>query len=140
MSRLIYQLVKALDNEELATSRTLAKKLNLVAGPQIAFEEQELYPLVSKRTRDVTFVRSLCAEHNRTRDAVEILVSGRDINNELRQQLLRGMRNGLDHTEHCGTLISHLADLTEKEQEQALNRLTQLQTEKRRWTELSKGE
>ena len=139
MSRLIYQLVNALDNEDLATSRALAKQLDVVAGPHIAFEEQVLYPLVSKRTRDVTFVRSLYAEHERTRDAVQILASDRDIDSELRQQLLDGMRGGLDHADHCGTLISHLADLTETEQEQALKQLTQFQAEKRRWTELTKG-
>jgi hypothetical protein len=136
MTRLIARLHEALGQEDAGVVRALAEELDRVAGPHIEFEEQVLYPLVA-RERDAAYARQLYAEHSAVRDALAQLLAKERLDEAEAARLKAGIGVGLEHAASCGTLVSHLGALPEKEQEQALATLVELQRKARNWTDLS---
>lgn len=139
MMRLLRDVSVALNEDDVAQAKMLAEELNRLAGPHIAFEETVLYPLIDDQTGDRPFVENLYAEHQEILEAISQLADG-----ELSPQKLEAVRaafqSGLDHAEHCGTLISRLSSMSEADQQDAQDELDELRERNITWTQLRKGD
>lgn len=138
MTRLLAQLTAALRNGDNELARQLADELDLVAGPHIQFEENVLYPLVAK-SEGSAFARQLYGEHRATLRGLKQIVSHsrkRPLTETYRRDVLRDIQLGLNHAESCGTLVSHLGDLSAHEEDAAVKQHELLRQQQRRWTEL----
>ena len=133
---LLRDVVVFVERGEIATARSLADELDRLAGPHIEFEEKILYP-TTIAAHGVLLERKLLAEHGNFRAGLKQLLSASDARlsrPEFQQRVAAALRGGLKHAESCGLLVSHLDQLTELEQQQALTKLNGLKREGRRWT------
>lgn len=137
--RLLRDVSLALEAADLPRAQELAIELDAVAGPHIAFEEQVLYPNLRRFTHDRSFVQSLYDEHAAIVDALARLVDDRPLPVDALPALQTAFQAGLDHAEHCGTLISRLAAMSDEEQQAALDRLEQLRLSGIKWTEAKRS-
>lgn len=138
-TRALQNLKVALTGEEDDVVRKAAERLDQIAGPHIAFEEQWLYPLVAK-SRGEGFRQHMTGEH----DEVVLALSQiracdglASVPSSQKSQWQRSLQTGLDHVVTCGTLLSHLSVLKESERDEMLQRLRELRAKAELWTELA---
>jgi hypothetical protein len=136
--RLLRDVSVALEEGDTELARQLARELDHVAGPHIAFEERVLYPALDVAIADRSFVRTLFQEHEQIVQALARLLDTQQLDARAVDELKSAFRAGLAHAEHCGTLISRLSALDEAEQREALDKLTRLRTSGLTWTKLKK--
>lgn len=129
-------VAKAIENDQLDEARVLADELDQVAGPHIAFEEEFLYPHVSK-VRGKPYATKLYDEHAEILRAIQELQQGREMSADQQKQMLNSMRVGLEHAATCGTLLSHLAALPSQTQAHLLDEYLKLKHLGKRWTQLA---
>ena len=137
-SRLLYEISKLLDAGEIEKAQERADELNRLAGPHIAYEEAELYPRLQQMGVTSVSEEHLVGEHHQVLDAVELLLSPGTLTPEQVAECREGIRVALDHAEHCGSLISLVSRLDEREQAASLVVLKQLRHEGKSWTELER--
>ncbi len=137
--RLLLDVEQALRAGDIDRARVLGEALDKTAGPHIAFEEEVLYPTLAERTKENAFVVSLYDEHQDIVAALASLLEEREVTPARQQELQRAFTEGLAHAEHCGTLVSQLAELDEVDQEEALDELKQWRARGVRWTELRRN-
>jgi hypothetical protein len=116
-----------------------AQRLDRVAGPHIAFEEQWLYPLVAE-SRGEEFRHHMTSEHDEVVDALSKIQACdglATVSAARKAEWQRNLQTGLDHVITCGTLLSHLSVLDEVERVEILRRLQDLRDEGILWTELA---
>ena len=138
-SRGLKSLKDALEAEDDAAVLEAAQRLDRVAGPHIAFEEQWLYPLVEK-SRGEEFRHHMTGEHDEVVETLsEILACDglSCVSSARKSEWQRDLQTGLDHVVTCGTLLSHLTALDEAERTEMLRRLQDLRDEGVLWTELA---
>ncbi len=135
-SRLLYEISKLVADQNLTQARQRGHELDTVAGPHIAYEEAELYPrLAAFGEKRVTEDR-LKGEHRQMCEALRSLLNDETPDNESCQSIQSGFQTALSHAEHCGTLISLMSRLDEKEQADSLAKLLEFRREGQKWTEL----
>lgn len=131
-------LLRAIDDNDLKESRALAEELDRRGGPHIEFEETVFYPELATAFGG-DFTRGLYQEHDVAYRAVASLLA-RNADERLstaeRARLHQQVKTGLDHAITCGTLISHIAGLDPKRQQELLDKLLDLRRKGRRWSEL----
>ena len=137
-SRLLYEISKLLEAEDLQKARVRAEELNRLAGPHIAYEEAELYPRLQGMGVTSVSEEHLVGEHHQVLDAVELLLRSEPLTPDELTQCREGIKIALDHAEHCGSLISLVSRLGQKEQAASLVVLKQLREEGKSWTELKR--
>jgi hypothetical protein len=140
MTRLLRDVVENLENGDIEAGRSLADELDQVAGPHIAFEETILYPAVGS-AEGVAFQQKLLAEHDQAREGLaQMLAADQSQLDDVayRNGVLAALHTGLKHAESCGTLVSHLEEMTDDQQRQALSRLKELRQIGSRWTARSR--
>ncbi len=137
LTRGLNRLLKALRGGEMGEAKRIAAELDRVAGPHVQFEEEVLYPEIS-RTRGSEFTGKLYDEHSQALRAIRTLLkaNGESLPEAARRQLIADAQTGLDHAVSCGTLLSHVTTLPEPLQDRLLGRLLELRREGRRWSEL----
>ena len=140
MTRGYRDLLAAIEAGEYVSATTLATKLDALAGPHIAFEEQYLYPEVSA-IRGSRYASQLYGEHAETLSVLVQLQAlpkdRRPTDDELARWTL-GLKHGLDHAAACGTLLSHLQTQSEEKQKEFLTALEDLRENGQRWSELKR--
>jgi hypothetical protein len=70
--------------------------------------------------------------------ALEKLLEETECDAKTLDDLQAAFSEGLEHAEHCGTLISRLAAMDEAGQREALDELVRLRTSGLTWTQLKK--
>jgi hypothetical protein len=134
-------LLRAIDDNDVKEARTLANELDRLGGPHIEFEETVFYPELATSFGG-EFTRQLYHEHEEAYRAVESLLAHAEsdrLNSEEQARLHRQVKTGLDHAITCGTLISHIAGLEPRRQQELLEKLVQCRREAHRWSELPHG-
>lgn len=129
-------ILEKVESEDFIGARKQADELDQMAGPHIQFEEEVLYPEVG-RAQGRELERQLKDEHSTIRRAIQRLSQVDEVqasDPRFRAELATALRTGVRHAESCGTLISHLEELSAKQQRQALGRLVQLRGQGQRWT------
>ncbi len=131
------RLLKALRADDFEEGIAIARELDRVAGPHIQFEEEVLYPEIT-RTRGTDFTDRLYDEHGTALQAIRTLLAanGGSLSPSTKAQVIEAAQTGLSHAVSCGTLLSHLTTLPEEMQERLLTRLQDLRADGRRWSEL----
>lgn len=138
LTRILSDVIRHLEGGDVSSARSLAQELNRIAGPHIAFEESVLYPAVRLAVGE-SFERKLLAEHDNARMGLVHLISAEPIRlakPEFREKIVTALRSGMKHAESCGTLVSHLEQLSETQQQQALTKLNELKKAGKCWSEL----
>jgi hypothetical protein len=136
--RHLRQVAEALHSHDAAAARALARRLDTIAGPHIAFEEAVLYPVIDDATQERGFVQGLYAEHQTVVAALGELIESREMSASRMDDLHSAFVKGLEHANHCGTLISRLATMDECELSDAFDELRQLRAQNIKWTDLTK--
>lgn len=136
--KLLYDVGVALNAGDVQRARELGATLDKVGGPHIAFEEAVLYPTIDQQSDDRSFVPQLYDEHESIVQALSTLLSETEIDTKTLENLRVAFADGLEHAEHCGTLISRLSALDDVDQREALDELMQLRSTDVRWTQLRK--
>jgi hypothetical protein len=138
MTRQMARLRDALRRDDLTAAVRLADELDQVAGPHIEFEETIYYPVLIEPLGK-TFVKQLYREHDQGLKAVKALTrrkpNGKPFSPSERQRLLEQVQTALEHAGTCGTLVSYLASVDEKQQSTLLEQLEKTRSQQRRWTE-----
>ena len=128
---LLYQLLVALDECESTRARKLARELNQIGGPHVAYERSELYPRCSATPNS----QQLCHDHQQVAQALKMVLEHESLEGEDEQLVLEGLRIGLDHAEQCGALADSLAALPKSEQAKSLEILRDLKSRGQCWVE-----
>lgn len=139
LTHMIRDVVSHLENGDVTAARSLAQKLDHAAGPHIEFEELILYPAVEVNLGE-PYKRKLIAEHRNAQAGLAQLLSASDTRlekAEFQKQVIAALRSGLKHAESCGTLVSHLEQLSDERRVQALRKLSELKRAGRRWSKLT---
>ena len=135
-SRLLYEISKLLEADELDKARQRAEELNVVAGPHIAYEESELYPRLPGFGERTVTPDQLTGEHHQVLHAVRQLVEKQEFTGEELRSIKAAFQAALRHAEHCGTLITLMARLDESAQRESLAKLIEFRDQGKKWTEL----
>ncbi|MCA9217217.1 MAG: hemerythrin domain-containing protein [Planctomycetales bacterium] len=135
MSQLLVDVISQLENRDLEHARDVGRQLDGVAGAHIRFEEKDLYPRISAHTADSDYTDELYAEHREAATALKLLIDEPNPSEESIKTILSGLKTGLRHAEHCGSLVSVLDQLPAAEQETSLRFLQECRREKGRWTD-----
>lgn len=135
MSTLLLHTLVSLEEGDVEAAVTAANALNRVAGPHIAFEESELYPRISGEQLISESTRELYAEHREAVLAVKKLLDDPQPNTATKMEIVGGLRTGVQHAKHCGSLVSLLAALPEPEQKASLQKLLDFREDGKLWTD-----
>ncbi len=139
MSRLLYSITQLLKADKVEQAREQARELNELAGPHIAYEECELYPRLAQLGEKRVSKELLVGQHHEVVDALEQLLKGNSFDEQSLKEIIDGFQTGLNHAEHCGSLISLMCRLDEQQQQESLEKLLQLRNEGKKWTDLSRN-
>ena len=135
MSQLMLHTLVSLEEGNIEAAVQSAKKLDEVGGPHIAYEEAELYPRISGEKLISATTRAMYDEHREAVIAVKRLLDNPDPDEQARKEIMAGLRTGIHHAEHCGSLVSLLAALPRPEQEESLAKLLDYREQGRKWTD-----
>lgn len=138
LMRGLSRLLEAIEENDLPTAVQTARELDRVAGPHIEFEEEIFYPRLAK-TLGRQFARQLVEEHRTGLNAVKTVLDCEQkgaIEPEQRAAICEEIRTMLDHAAVCGTLLSHITVLDEKQQQDLLDQLQEIRRQGHRWSEL----
>jgi hemerythrin-like domain-containing protein len=141
LMRGLSEILQKVESEDFIGAGNQADELDQMAGPHIQFEEEVLYPEVG-RAQGRELERQLRDEHSTIRRAIQRLLQvdeAQASDSRFRAELAIALRTGIRHAESCGTLISHLEELSMKQQKEAFGRLVQLRAQGHRWTELGES-
>ena len=73
-SRLMLEIKKLLDTNNIEQARTRAVELDELAGGHIAYEEAELYPRLAELTKQAVSEKLLVNQHHQVLDGIRLLV------------------------------------------------------------------
>lgn len=138
MTKGLTELIRLVEAGEMDEASQRARQLDAVIGPHIEFEERRFYPQVRK-SRGEEYVRNLYHEHQEGVEALSALITAEDpaaIDEAGRKRILDHLRTALDHAFSCGTLLSHVTALPDREQGDLLKDLKRYRSAGRLWTEL----
>lgn len=135
MSKLLLQTLLSLEEGDTETAIATARALNRVAGPHIEYEESELYPRISGDKLVSETTQRMYEEHREALLALQKLLENGEPQGEAREEIIDGLRTGVHHAEHCGSLVSLLAALPLPEQTTSLRKLLELREAGRLWTD-----
>ena len=136
-SRLLYEISKLLDENNIEQARARARELDAVAGPHIAYEEAELYSRLVDLGEESVTKEGLVSEHHEILDSLKTLLASSAPDEETLESIKAGFRSALAHAEHCGSLISLMTRLDERQRSESVKTLLRLRAEGKNWTELS---
>lgn len=136
--KLLRDVGEALNIGDVELARELGATLDKVGGPHIAFEETVLYPTIDEKTHDRAFVSNLYKEHQSIVAALARLLEDTELDAQDVDELKAAFAEGLEHAEHCGTLVSRLSALDAVDQQEALDELKQLRASDVTWTRLKR--
>jgi hypothetical protein len=132
------RIVECLERNDPRTAAQAALDLDRRSGPHVEFEETEFYPLLVQPLGQ-QFVSQLYREHMAGLDALRAILAHdqtASYSEEEQRMLVEKARIALDHATSCGTLLSHVAGLTEDHKQELLRHYRQIERRGRRWTEL----
>ena len=135
MSQLMLNTLVSLEEGEDEEAIATAKALDRVAGPHIAYEESELYPRISGGSLVSETTELMYLEHRQAVEALKKLLDNPRPNDTTKHEIVEGLRIGIAHVEHCGSLVSLLAALPEAEQKKSLQVLLDYRDRGRLWTD-----
>lgn len=132
------ELLESLRGGDALQATTIARQLDRLVGPHMAFEEAVLYPeLVSRLGQE--FVDQLYREHALGQSAVANLVR-RDESTPLTATecgvLIAQIETALDHALSCGSLLSYLTTLSDERHSEMLRQLLDKRTQGCLWSDL----
>jgi len=121
-----YTLATSLRNKDIACAKEVVKKINIEAGPHIAFEEDVFYPAL-ERFIETEELEQMYEEHRLGR-ALLTKVLALDETKELEDSTQKALLAEIDaietHIAGCGELFGMMGSLTEDETQDLLNKLT----------------
>jgi hypothetical protein len=134
-TRELVALKSALEARDWRAARRLADEVDRLAGPHIAFEEEELYPVLARILGDA-FAAELYDEHATGCSLIHALHDLVNCPDErAAAELARRAGTMLDHTVRCGSLLSYLNVLDEAEHARLLERLETHRARGVRWSD-----
>ena len=135
MSKLMLHTLVSLEEDDIEAALQSAKALDEVGGPHIAYEEAELYPRISGEKLISATTREMYDEHREAVIALKTLLDNPDPDEATKQEIMDGLRTGIHHAEHCGSLASLLAALPDPEKNESLAKLLAFREQGRKWTD-----
>jgi hypothetical protein len=137
LGRALHRLSQRLRVGDVTGARAVAQELDPLAGPHIAFEEQEFYPRLVP-ILGANEVDRLLAEHRQALEAVRALLEHAEPPGDegLRELLERSERMEA-HIAECGELFEALGRLGREEQGELYERLLEWRRRKPLWTSLA---
>ena len=140
MTRGFARLRQSLETGEWTGVLREARALDRQVGPHMEFEETAYYPALVPAL-GAEAVATLYDEHDEGRAVLEEILARGDTPppESDRRRLIEGIDAMLGHAATCGTLVSHLARLSENERRDLLGTLIELRAAGHRWTELGRG-
>jgi hypothetical protein len=132
------RILEALRANDLATAASVARQVDVAAGPHIDFEENVYYPQLAADMGD-EHVEQLHHEHDVGLHAIRSLItrdSAEPLRDDERQTLVEQIQATLDHAISCGALLRHVTSLDPDRQTEILAALKEARGRGRRWTEL----
>jgi hypothetical protein len=131
-------LLDSLRRSDVPGAVRIARELDRVAGPHMAFEETVLYPELVNRLGQ-PFVDQLYHEHALGQTAVAHLVDRADptsLTAGERSTLIEQVETALEHALSCGSLLSYLSTLSPERHDEMLQQLLDMRTQRCLWTDL----
>lgn len=135
MSKLMLHTLVSLEEGNIEAAIQSAKALDEVGGPHIAYEEAELYPRISGEKLISATTREMYDEHREAVTALKTLLDSPNPDEATKHEIMVGLRTGIHHAEHCGSLVSLLAALPEPEKNESLTKLLALRKQGQKWTD-----
>lgn len=135
MSKLLLKTVDSLEAGDMEAAHKYAEALNEVGGAHIAYEEEELYPRISGEQLISETTREMYHEHQTAVSALKKLINTPTPDETTKREILAGLRTGIHHAEHCGSLVSLLAALPQPEQDESLAKLLAYRQQRQKWTD-----
>ncbi len=137
LTRGLARLRQALQQGDVSGAVRLADELDRQVGAHMQFEEDVFYPMLAERLGQ-EFTAQLYAEHAIGRETLLRIkeLPSKQIDVELRKELIASLSETLDHALSCGSMPSHVARLDADRQAGLLNILGELSSKGRRWTDL----
>ncbi len=138
MTRGYVDLLDAVQSRDFALASQIAAQIDELAGPHIEFEEQCLYPEVTKIRGDAYTSRLYDEHHEILRALVELksLAPESTPDDSRVARWAEQIQHGLDHAAACGSLLSHLQAQSNRQQEQYLESLERFRNQGHRWSDL----
>jgi hypothetical protein len=121
-----YALATCIRNDEITTAKEIAEKINIEAGPHIAFEEEAFYPAL-ERFLEQDEIEAMYLEHENGRSLLQKIKSlkeSSELSQTLKQELLSEVEKFEEHVSDCGELFGVMGGLSEAQLEQLFDRLT----------------
>jgi hypothetical protein len=139
MTRGFARLRKVLETGEWTDVLGEARALDRRVGAHMEFEETAYYPALIPSLGEET-VATLYDEHDAGRAILEEILAAGDAPpvEPDRRRLMEGIDGMLGHAATCGTLVSHLARLSDSDRRDLLGTLIELRAAGHRWTELGR--
>ena len=134
--KLMFAVRNLLKDGRFDEARQLAVELDSIAGPHIAFEEQQLYMMLVELGETSVTSDELIGEHHVVLNALRQLLRSESEDKADLQSIIDGFDSGLRHAEHCGSMVSLLTQLDDHRQEECLAELVGLRDLGGNWTEL----
>jgi hypothetical protein len=139
MTRGFARLRQVLETGAWADVLREARVLDRRVGAHMEFEETAYYPVLIPSLGEEA-VATLFDEHDAGRAILEEILAAGDAPpvEPDRRRLIEGIDGMLGHAATCGTLVSHLARLSESDRRELLGTLIELRAAGHRWTELGR--
>lgn len=139
LGRGLHEIATALRAGDDAAAGAAARRLDVAAGPHIAFEETQFYPELRKLIGDAEVDRF---EHEHELGVASIgrltaLRAGDGLTGEERNRLLAQVETMQLHTDECGEHFGALGRIPARRQEELLRMLRQLRKKPPRWSTLA---
>jgi len=124
-----YTLATCLRNKNISDAKSVATKINIDAGPHIAFEEEVFYPIL-KRFIKPQELDKMYSEHQLGRALLEKVLSideSAHLKESIQKELLAEIDVIETHISQCGELFSMMKNLNEGEMQYLYDKLTDYQ-------------
>jgi len=124
-----YTLATCLHNKNISDAKSVATKINIDAGPHIAFEEEVFYPTL-KRFIKQQELDEMYSEHKLGRALLEKVLSideSAHLQDAIQKELLAQIDVIESHISQCGELFGMMENLNESEMQYLYDKLTDYQ-------------
>lgn len=136
LGRGLYELAQWLRAGNSARAAACANRIDELAGPHIAFEEEHFYPALSRILGEAD-VQRMYRSHEQGLDilhAVLALPGDRPIDARTRERLLAGTAAMERHVAECGELFEAMGRIPPEEQESLRRELFEWRQRAPRWS------
>jgi len=136
-----YTLASCVRNKDISGAKSVATKINIDAGPHIAFEEEVFYPAL-KRFIEESELTEMYNEHELGRALLEKILAldeSAELQEDLQKELLAEIDVIESHITECGELFGTMGRLNEQEMEHLYEKLKSYQLLSPNWLSRAVG-